>query len=67
MKKILIVFGTRPEAIKMAPVVNELSKHKNDFDVRVCVTRQHHVILDQFLTIFHIQSNIDLNIIYCLK
>ena len=47
LKKILIVFGTRPEAIKMAPLVKEFNKHSDIFDVRVCVTAQHREMLDQ--------------------
>ena len=62
MKKILIVFGNRPEAIKMAPVVNEFRKFPNDFDLRVCVTGQHRQMLDQFLIIFDIKPDYDLNI-----
>ena len=62
MKKILIVFGTRPEAIKMAPVIHEFRKYKNDFDLKVCVTGQHRKMLDQFLTIFDIQPDFDLDI-----
>ncbi len=62
MKKILIVFGTRPEAIKMAPVVNEFQKHNNDFELKVCVTGQHREMLDQFLKIFNIIPDYDLNI-----
>ena len=62
MKKILIVFGTRPEAIKMAPLVKEFEKHKRDFNVRVCVTAQHRSMLDQVLSIFKIKVHYDLNI-----
>ena len=62
MKKILIVFGTRPEAIKMAPVIHELKKYKNDFELKICVTGQHRKMLDQFLTIFNIQPDFDLDI-----
>ena len=62
MKKILIVFGTRPEAIKMAPIVKEFEKHKKDFRVRVCVTAQHRSMLDQVLSIFNIKVHYDLNI-----
>lgn len=62
MKKILIVFGTRPEAIKMAPLVKEFEKHKKDFNVRVCVTAQHRSMLDQVLSIFKIRVHYDLNI-----
>lgn len=62
LKKILIVFGTRPEAIKMAPLVKEFEKHKSDFNVKVCVTAQHRSMLDQVLSIFNINVNYDLNI-----
>lgn len=62
MKKILIVFGTRPEAIKMAPVMKELQRRSNQFKVIVCVTGQHREMLDQMLTIFEIKPDYDLNI-----
>ena len=62
MKKILIIFGTRPEAIKMVSVINELKKNQKDFDLKVCVTGQHREMLDQFLAVFDIQPDIDLNI-----
>lgn len=61
-KKILIVFGTRPEAIKMAPLVKEFEKHKDKFNTRVCITAQHRSMLDQVLTIFKIKPYYDLNI-----
>lgn len=61
-KKILLVFGTRPEAIKMAPVVEELSARKDEFTVRVCVTAQHRQMLDEVLDIFRIRPEHDLNI-----
>jgi len=61
-KKVLIVFGTRPEAIKMAPLVNEFLKHKDKFDTKVCVTAQHREMLDQVLGIFNIEPDYDLNI-----
>lgn len=60
-KKILSIFGTRPEAIKMAPVVKELSKREG-VDSVVCVTAQHRRMLDQVLEIFHITPNYDLDI-----
>ena len=60
MKKILIVFGTRPEAIKMAPLVKELEKE--EFESKVCVTAQHREMLDQVLDIFDIRPDYDLNI-----
>ncbi|CAM3503665.1 UDP-N-acetyl glucosamine-2-epimerase [Xenorhabdus nematophila ATCC 19061] len=59
--KILLVFGTRPEAIKMASLIYELKKHSN-FNVRVCVTGQHRDMLDQVLNLFNIIPDIDLNI-----
>lgn len=62
MQKILLVFGTRPEAIKMAPLVKEFQKYKDDFVVGVCVTGQHREMLDQVLSIFDIMPDYDLNI-----
>ena len=62
MKKILIVFGTRPEAIKMAPLVKEFEKHKDAFDMKVCVTAQHREMLDQVLDLFDIVPDYDLNL-----
>jgi UDP-N-acetylglucosamine 2-epimerase (non-hydrolysing) len=62
MKRILIVFGTRPEAIKMAPVVKVFKKDKENFETRVCVTGQHREMLDQVLDIFEIKPEYDLNI-----
>ena len=62
MKKILSVFGTRPEAIKMAPIVLELKKYPELFDSRVCVTGQHRQMLDQVLCLFDIKPEYDLNI-----
>lgn len=61
-KKIMLVFGTRPEAIKMAPLVKELQKHPDTFETIVCVTGQHREMLDQVLTIFDIRPDYDLNI-----
>ncbi|WP_049126767.1 non-hydrolyzing UDP-N-acetylglucosamine 2-epimerase, partial [Burkholderia cenocepacia] len=61
MKKILLVFGTRPEAIKMAPLVRAL-KAQADVDARVCVTAQHREMLDQVLTLFDIKPDYDLNL-----
>ncbi len=60
--KILLIFGTRPEAIKMAPVVRELRLYPERFDVRVCVTAQHRQMLDQVLTLFGIAPEIDLDL-----
>lgn len=62
MKKVMLVFGTRPEAIKMAPLVKEFQLHANEFETIVCVTGQHREMLDQVLQIFEIQPNYDLNI-----
>ena len=62
MKKILLVFGTRPEAIKMAPVVRELQKYPEQFETIVCVTGQHREMLDQVLQLFQIVPDYDLNI-----
>jgi UDP-N-acetylglucosamine 2-epimerase (non-hydrolysing) len=62
MKKILLVFGTRPEAIKMAPVVKAFQKYPDQFDTKVCVTGQHRQMLDQVLDVFDIQPDYDLNI-----
>ncbi len=62
MKKILLVFGTRPEAIKMCPLVKEFQQHPEDFETRVCVTGQHREMLDQVLDIFGVKPDYDLNI-----
>lgn len=62
MKKIMLVFGTRPEAIKMAPLVKEFQKHKNRFETVVCVTGQHRQMLDQVLDLFEITPDYDLDI-----
>lgn len=61
MKKIMLVFGTRPEAIKMCPLVNEL-KTRNSVITKVCVTGQHRQMLDQVLDIFHVEPDYDLSI-----
>jgi len=61
MKKIFVIFGTRPEAIKMAPIIIKL-KESNKFIVKVCVTSQHRKLLDQVLKTFHITPDYDLNI-----
>ena len=63
MRKVLLVFGTRPEAIKMAPLVMELQKQKERIETVVCVTGQHREMLDQVLEIFDIKPDYDLNII----
>lgn len=62
MKKIMLVFGTRPEAIKMAPLVKEFRKYMEDFQTIVCVTGQHREMLDQVLRLFEITPDYDLNI-----
>ena len=62
MKKILLVFGTRPEAIKMAPLVKEFQKYPEEFQTIVCVTGQHREMLDQVLHLFEIKPDYDLNI-----
>ena len=62
MKKIMLVFGTRPEAIKMAPLVKEFEKYAEDFKTIVCVTGQHRQMLDQVLQLFEITPDYDLNI-----
>jgi UDP-N-acetylglucosamine 2-epimerase (non-hydrolysing) len=62
MKKVMLVFGTRPEAIKMAPLVREFKKYPDIFDTIVCVTGQHREMLDQVLDIFDINPEYDLNI-----
>ena len=62
MKKVMLVFGTRPEAIKMCPLVKEFQKHQKEFETIVCVTGQHREMLDQVLTIFDVKPDYDLNI-----
>ena len=62
MKTIMLVFGTRPEAIKMCPLVKEFQKHAEDFKTVVCVTGQHREMLDQVLQIFDVKPDYDLNI-----
>lgn len=62
MKTIMLVFGTRPEAIKMCPLVKEFQKHADEFKTVVCVTGQHREMLDQVLTIFDVKPDYDLNI-----
>lgn len=58
----MLVFGTRPEAIKMAPLIHKLKEKDNDFDVKICLTSQHRHMLDQVLNFFEIKSDIDLNL-----
>ncbi len=62
MKKILIIFGTRPEAIKMAPLVKEFQKYPEVIDTKVCVTAQHREMLDQVLDFFEIKPDYDLDL-----
>ena len=62
MKKVMLVFGTRPEAIKMCPLVKEFQKYPQKFETIVCVTGQHREMLDQVLKIFEVVPDIDLNI-----
>ena len=62
MKKIMLVFGTRPEAIKMAPLVKAFQARKEDLETVVCVTGQHREMLDQVLSLFDIKPDFDLNI-----
>ena len=61
-RRVLLAFGTRPEAIKMCPLVNELKSHPKDFDTIVCVTGQHREMLDQVLEVFRIVPEYDLSI-----
>ena len=62
MKKVMLVFGTRPEAIKMCPLVKEFQKYPEEFETIVCVTGQHREMLDQVLNIFEVKPDYDLNI-----
>lgn len=62
MKKIMLVFGTRPEAIKMCPLVKEFQKYPESFQTKVCVTGQHREMLDQVLQLFDVKPDYDLNI-----
>lgn len=62
MKKVLVIFGTRPEAIKMAPIIKELERHAKAIDFAVCVTAQHRDMLDQVLSLHKIKPEYDLNI-----
>lgn len=62
MKKVMLVFGTRPEAIKMCPLVKEFQKRSDEFETIVCVTGQHREMLDQVLQIFDVKPDYDLNI-----
>src|SRR5712672_3058648 len=62
MRRLLFVFGTRPEAIKLCPVVLHFRKHAPEFDVRVCVTAQHRGLLDQVLEAFEVRPDVDLDV-----
>ena len=62
MKKILVIFGTRPEAIKMAPLIKELQTRKDKFETKICITAQHREMLDQVLKFFSLEPDYDLNI-----
>ena len=62
MKRVMLVFGTRPEAIKMCPLVKEFQKHNDEFETIVCVTGQHREMLDQVLNTFEVKPDFDLNI-----
>lgn len=62
MKRVMLVFGTRPEAIKMCPLVKEFQKHSDELETIVCVTGQHREMLDQVLDIFEVKPDFDLNI-----
>ncbi len=62
MKKILLIFGTRPEGIKMAPLVKKFQQHSDAFETRVCVTAQHREMLDQVLNFFEIKPDYDLDL-----
>lgn len=62
MKKILFIFGTRPEAIKLAPLIKKMKKEIKYFQVKVCVTAQHREMLDQVLNFFKIKPDFDLNL-----
>lgn len=62
MKTVMLVFGTRPEAIKMCPLVKEFQKYAENFKTIVCVTGQHREMLDQVLQIFDVKPDYDLNI-----
>lgn len=62
MEKVLLVFGTRPEAIKMAPLALKLKENTQDFETKVCVTGQHRQMLDQVLELFHLTPDFDLNL-----
>ena len=62
VKKVLLIFGTRPEAVKMVPVIEELKKHPQEIDLKICVTGQHREMLDQVLSFFEVKPDYDLNV-----
>jgi UDP-N-acetylglucosamine 2-epimerase (non-hydrolysing) len=62
MKKLLFIFGTRPEAIKLAPLVLEFKKHPDLFDTKVCITAQHREMLDQVMGFFELKADYDLDL-----
>ncbi len=62
VKKILLIFGTRPEAIKLAPLIKEFENHSTSFDYKVCVTAQHREMLDQVMDFFGLDADFDLNV-----
>jgi UDP-N-acetylglucosamine 2-epimerase (non-hydrolysing) len=62
MKKILFIYGTRPEVIKMAPLVREFKKHSNIFNTRICVTAQHRAMLDSVMIFFELKADYDLDL-----
>lgn len=62
MLKVMTIFGTRPEAVKLAPVIKEIEKYPNDFKSIICVTAQHRQMLDQVLELFEIKTDYDLNV-----
>src|ERR1700736_955219 len=62
MCKVLLIFGTRPEAIKLCPVIRSLREHPQAFDVKVCVTAQHRHMLDQVLEAFNVRPDHDLDL-----
>src|SRR5438477_13192598 len=61
-KKVIVVIGTRPEAIKLAPVVLELERHPTHFETKICVTGQHREMLDQMLQVFGLRPDYDLEV-----
>jgi UDP-N-acetylglucosamine 2-epimerase (non-hydrolysing) len=62
MLKILAVFGTRPEVIKMSPVIKEINRYPAEFNCRICVTAQHRQMIDPLLDLFTIKADYDLNL-----